>query len=117
MITPTRTITKHGNIEYRVDGKLHRHDGPAIEWTDGTKEWYLYGYRHRDGAPAVIHPEGVTLWYFNGWLHREDGPAVEYANGECHWWFNGMELLDFDEYFRSHTGSEEDKTMLKLQYG
>jgi hypothetical protein len=22
---------------------IHREDGPAIEWQDGTKEWFLYG--------------------------------------------------------------------------
>jgi hypothetical protein len=24
-----------------LDGKLHREDGPAIEWADGSKAWYL----------------------------------------------------------------------------
>ena len=30
-------------IEYRVDGKLHREDGPAIEHSDGSKEWWVNG--------------------------------------------------------------------------
>ena len=45
---------------------LHREDGPAAEYTDGTK-----------------------MWYQNGKLHREDGTAVEYADGEKEYWYNG----------------------------
>ena len=25
------------------EGWLHRFDGPAIDWADGDKEWYLHG--------------------------------------------------------------------------
>jgi hypothetical protein len=25
------------------NGKLHREDGPAVEWADGEKRWYLSG--------------------------------------------------------------------------
>ena len=28
---------------YNADGQLHRLDGPAVEWANGYKEWYLYG--------------------------------------------------------------------------
>jgi hypothetical protein len=26
-----------------LDGKIHRTDGPAIEWPDGDKSWFLNG--------------------------------------------------------------------------
>ena len=26
-----------------MNGKPHREDGPSVEYTDGTKEWYLNG--------------------------------------------------------------------------
>ena len=26
-----------------INGKRHREDGPALEFADGTKEWYLNG--------------------------------------------------------------------------
>jgi hypothetical protein len=29
--------------EWRLNGYLHREDGPAIEWANGEKEWYLKG--------------------------------------------------------------------------
>ena len=54
-------------IEHRNEnGKLHRVDGPAVEWANGTREWWL-----------------------NGRLHRIDGPAIEVANGDCEWWVEG----------------------------
>jgi len=30
-------------VEYRLNGKFHRLDGPAIEYADGTKKWYICG--------------------------------------------------------------------------
>ena len=29
--------------EHMVEGKLHREDGPAVEWSCGTKEWFING--------------------------------------------------------------------------
>lgn len=33
---------KDGDIVY-YEAYLHREDGPAIEWTDGDKEWWWHG--------------------------------------------------------------------------
>ncbi len=32
-------------VEHRLKGKLHREDGPAIEFSNGFKQWYLNGKR------------------------------------------------------------------------
>ena len=48
---------------------LHREDGPAIEWSDGFKAWYI-----------------------NGECHRVNGPAIELANGDRYWYINGKRL-------------------------
>jgi hypothetical protein len=32
----------NGIFHYK-NGELHREDGPAFEWTNGKKEWYLNG--------------------------------------------------------------------------
>ena len=71
--------------DYRTEwrnssGELHREDGPAIEYADGSK-----------------------VWFFNGKRHREDGPAVERANGDKAWYLNGDKLTE-DE-FNSRTQS------------
>jgi len=68
---------------------FHGEDNPAIEWKDGTEEWYYYGKRHRDNGPAIIKANGTKEWYYYGKLHCLDGPAIEYADGTKEWWING----------------------------
>ena len=59
------------SVEWRnLDDQLHREDGPAIEWADGSKEWYR-----------------------NGQLHREDGPAIEYKSGTEEWYLFGVQFF------------------------
>ena len=67
---PNLKIDNNGNKRwYNSDGQLHREDGPAIEWADGTKEWWI-----------------------NGKLHREDGPAFEDVGGYKEYWVNGEQV-------------------------
>lgn len=63
-------ITSWNAICYFKDGSFHRTDGPAIEWSDGDRDWYV-----------------------NGILHRIDGPAIEYKaeDGGNGWLVNGIE--------------------------
>jgi hypothetical protein len=70
---------------FNFAGERHREDGPAIEWSDGTKFWYL-----------------------NDRLHREDGPAVEYVNalagnGDKFWYLNGepVTVAEFHRLIKS----------------
>jgi len=69
---------------------LHRLDGPAIEYDDGTKKWMV-----------------------DGKLHRLDGPAIEYNNGTKKWWIGGEHLPteEIEEWL------EENKINLKTQEG
>ena len=57
------------------------------EW---VKRWKLNGVLHRVDGPAVECPNGIRYWRLNGVLHREDGPAVEYPDGYREWWVNGV---------------------------
>jgi len=81
---------------YNSKGKLHRKDGPAIEWTDGYKAWYINGKLHREDVPAVKFNNGSKAWYINGKRHRLDGPAMEYANGDKSWYINGVNYSHSD---------------------
>ena len=71
MIEYTVKVYEHGDKYWYLNGKLHREDGPAIEYASGGKEWFL-----------------------NGKLHREDGPAIERANGTKYWFLNGKALSE-----------------------
>ena len=68
-----------------------------IEYTvkvypNGDKSWYLNGKLHREDGPAVEYANGTKSWYLNGELHREDGPAIEYADGDKEWQLNGKQV-------------------------
>ena len=49
-------------------GELHRDGGlPAIEYSDGGKQWWVNGKRHRDGGlPAIDFSDGTKSWWVNG---------------------------------------------------
>jgi|TARA_B110000259_G_scaffold125531_1_gene142082 hypothetical protein len=51
-----------------------------------------------------------------GWLHRIDGPALTQSNGNVHWYLNG-DLHTFDEWIKLTPISDEEKMLLRLQYG
>ena len=53
--------------EYRNDnGNLHREDGPAAVWRDGSAQWWIDGKRHRLDGPAVVQVNGINYWYLDG---------------------------------------------------
>ena len=73
-------IDEYGNINfYNSKGQLHRNGAAAIEYSSGTKEWYLNGKCHRVNGPAVEYHNGAKEWCVYGQCHRLNGPAVEYA--------------------------------------
>ena len=96
-------------LENRVEwhngkGERHRLYGPAVEWYDGTKWWFLNDKRHRLYGPAVECGNGYKEWYVNGKRHRIDGPAIVYANGDKAWWVNGQHLTkeEFNALYQQH---------------
>jgi len=75
-------------------GKLHRLDGPAVEWAYGSKYWFQEGKLHRLDGPAFEGASGTKSWWQNDQLHRIDGPAVERADGDKEWYIQGEELTE-----------------------
>ena len=58
--------------------ELHREDGPAVEYADGTKSWYINGKLHREDGPAVVHNNGYKdLYYIHGRRVNEDGTPFD----------------------------------------
>jgi hypothetical protein len=66
---------------YNDKGELHRLDGPAIEYANGNRCWYIHNKLHRVDGPAFLWGSGDAHWYYNGLLHREDGPAIDNFHG------------------------------------
>lgn len=44
----------------------HHENGPARVWNDGTLEWFQHGKRHREDGPAVEFPNGDRLFFLFG---------------------------------------------------
>ena len=96
MTTPLIEIDANGNKRWRLpNGDLHRLDGPAIEYIDGS-----------------------TRWYVNGELHRLDGPAVDIVGGYKSWYIYGEQynFLDFIKNVKPYV-SDETYLILTLTYG
>lgn len=109
MANKTTKLTPNGAIETRVNGVLHREDGPAFVIPGKVKMWYKNGFLHREDGPAIADLDGIEWWvdgrphrdigpaidrkhyqafYVNGFLHRKDGPAVHRSwsrNNTCYW--------------------------------
>ena len=61
----------------------------------GNKYWQLPNWLfHRDNGPAVEYVDGYKAWYLNGVLHREDSPAIEYKDDHKRWYLNNIEYSE-----------------------
>ena len=95
LLTLTVTVNEHGTRIYRNPmGQTHRQHGPAVEFANGTKSWWLNGLRHRIDGPAIEMANGSKAWWLNGQRHRTDGPAVEWADGYKEWYLDGQQFTE-----------------------
>ena len=80
---------------YYVNNEVHREDGPASVWDDGSKYWYC-----------------------NGVAHREDGPAVEYGHDysnffvKYRYYINGEEIDPKEFRYRKRISKLKNKKLL-----
>jgi hypothetical protein len=86
----------------------------------GTRRWYNeHDQHHREDGPAIEYANGDKSWFINDQFHREDGPAVEYADGDKEWYLNDNELTEaeFNARTKSCNGKvvEIDGKKYKLQ--
>jgi hypothetical protein len=90
------TITPGSYKERWVDkkGGLHREDGPAIIYNNGSYSWYKHGAFHRVDGPAVSMPSWEG-WFIDALYHREGGPAyTNKMNGNKQYFLNGAEVTE-----------------------
>jgi len=67
-------VNKDGDKFYLNDeGQHHRLDGPAFEYSDGSKEWAINGNFHRNIDPSVEQTDGRKYWFFKNKGHRIGG--------------------------------------------
>jgi hypothetical protein len=64
-------------------------------WNDSFRGWEWrdeHGQLHRADGPAVIYPNGSQVWYLHGQRHRIDGHAVIWASGTQSWYVQGQDI-------------------------
>jgi hypothetical protein len=101
---PEMEVDSIGTREWYLGSKLHREDGPAVEYTNGDVEWWFNGKIHRVDGPAIEKANGTREWYFDGKRHRVDGPAIERGNTRI-WYLNGS--IQRVESAESHSERED----------
>ncbi len=55
MKTYTVKVSDDGTKRWYLNDKLHREDGPAIEYASGTKYWYLNGEQLTEAEFNALH--------------------------------------------------------------
>ena len=65
----------------------------------GNKRWFNHiGQLHRDNGPAIEYANGSKVWIKNGKCHRINGPAIQYANGHKEYWINDKMYSSLEAY-------------------
>ncbi len=67
-----KTELKDRTIYKNEQELIHRTDGPAVEWDDGSKQWWINGSKHREDGPAIEWGDGDKWWYINDIRYSED---------------------------------------------
>jgi hypothetical protein len=94
------------------DNKIHREYLPAIEFSNGDKEWLQKGeYYRENGLHTKENMAGQKIWTNKkGKKHREnDLPATIETNGNKYWYKNGKKHRD--------TLDENNQVLPAIEYG
>ena len=88
--TGAPAMITEGAAQWYQHGRLHRLDGPAVEYANGDCEWWVNDCPHRVDGPAVVS-KSRQEWWVDGERHRVDGPAVV-TNHRTEYWIQGVPL-------------------------
>jgi hypothetical protein len=77
-----------------IDSKGNKH-----YFSDNYDSFIRMPIYHREDGPAVEFTNGDKYWYINGKLHREDGPAMEFNDGRKGWYIKGESYTE-EQYYR-----------------
>lgn len=93
---------------------------PVVKYANGCLIWRddNTGLVHRTDGPAKMWPDGTEEWYINGSLHRIDGPAmINAVTGSIRWYINGRWIKSTSEYRFLTNTDDIDMLALILKHG
>lgn len=86
-------INFRGIKTYRDNkGRLHREDGPAVIYPDGSKFYHVNGSRTSITQPTSYFDNGYVEWNLYAIPHRDNGPACASPNGLLRWVDDGERI-------------------------
>ena len=95
---PECEVDEWGNIEWWLNGRRHREDGPAIKCTDGRKWWFLHDKLHREDGPAFENKDGYKEWWLNDEeVHPETLVDLHLSRGTFCYYDKQSNELRFEE--------------------
>jgi len=71
------TVYEDGGFQWKLNGKLHREDGPAVKTSDGIELYYINGESHREDGPAIKYPDGAGIYYLNNRRYSKEEFDIE----------------------------------------
>jgi len=87
--------------------KFYYKDGSILNY------WYHTKILHREDGPAIEYANGYKVWFIDGKKYRVDGPAIEWANDSKYWYINDVELTE--EEFNNHPKVQNYRFQLLLE--
>ena len=103
-------VFEDGSFQWKLKGRCHREDGPAVKYSDGTEFYYLNDKLHREDGPAVKYSDGTEFYFLNDKRHREDGPAIKRPDGTEEYWLNGNQYSK--EAFDKEISNRQQKSIV-----
>lgn len=103
-----RTMSEKDSITELPNGKMECSWGGTI--------WFKDKKVHRDNGPAIEFPDGSWTHYANGRASREDGPAHFCAITKSISWCLGGKTYSFDTWCKVLRLSNEDILKLRLRW-
>lgn len=96
---------KNGTIFFFEDGKLHNNNGPAVIYTDGTKEWWNQGRRDNSKGYAILSNQKSVII-------RNGKVSVEIINN----YYEKSLITDAEKYIPLFTRIVEELKAIEYQY-
>ncbi len=67
------------------------HDGCHVN-KEGVKHYYLDGKLHRENGPAIEYPDNSPWWFINDEFRPEDEISLEQNTSSKFWYLNGQRI-------------------------
>jgi len=88
------------------------------KFPNGDLMWCQDGVVHREDGPAVIYQDGSKCWLQKGFYHRIDGAAIELSDGRKEYHVLGEKLTEKEfkifQWMWENTNREQNQKLMEV---